>query len=189
MSKTLSSLTIELRQNPRLRAGLWLIAAILIGYVVILLNDYQVKLQLEHKNALNQLNQLQTIINQTQWLERATQANALRNQLEVKFWQANTKGLAQATFQEWLNTEMKRVQMIEGAYLRIMDSALEMPNYPEVWKVTARIDAPFTQQSLSRLLLAIAEQPLLIVTERLEIRHSNTPRFTLIVSAYFKAPG
>ncbi len=187
MSKTFSSLIIELRQNTRLRVGLWLIAAILIGYVVLLLNDYQVKLQQQHENALNQLYQLQTIINQTRWLERSSQAQALREQLEIKFWQANTKGLAQATFQEWLNTEMNRAQMLKNAYLRIMDSALEMPNYAEVWKVTARIDAPFTQQSLSQLLLAIAQQPLFIVTERLEIGNLNSPRFTLMVSAYFKA--
>jgi len=65
---------------------------------------------------------------------------------------------------------------------------LEMPNDTNAWKVTARIDAPFTQRSLNRLLFAIAQHPLFIVTERLEIRHSRTPRLTLIVSAYFKAP-
>jgi hypothetical protein len=187
MSKTFSSLSTELRKNTRLRAGLWLIVAILISYVVLLLNDYQVKLQLEHQNASTRLNQLQTITSQTQWLERAVQAQALRTQLEVKFWQANTQGLAQATFQKWLDTEMKRAKMIKKAYLRIK-SVLEMPNDTNAWIVTARIDAPFTPRSLNRLLFAIAQHPLFIVTERLEIRHSRTPRFTLIVSAYFKAP-
>ncbi len=187
MSKTFSSLSTELRKNTRLRAGLWLIVAISISYVVLLLNDYQVKLQQEHQSASTRLNQLQTITSQTQWLERAAQAQALRSQLQVKFWQANTQGLAQATFQKWLDTEMKRAKMIKKAYLRIK-SVLEMPNDTNAWKVTARIDAPFTQRSLNRLLFAIAQHPLFIVTERLEIRHSRTPRFTLIVSAYFKAP-
>ena len=187
MSKTFSSLSTELRKNTRLRAGLWLIVAISISYLVLLLNDYQVKLQQEHQSASTRLNQLQTITSQTQWLERAAQAQALRSQLQVKFWQANTQGLAQATFQKWLDTEMKRAKMIKKAYLRIK-SVLEMPNDTNAWKVTARIDAPFTQRSLNRLLFAIAQHPLFIVTERLEIRHSRTPRFTLIVSAYFKAP-
>jgi len=187
MSKTFSSLSTELRKNTRLRAGLWLIVAISISYLVLLLNDYQVKLQQEHQSASTRLNQLQTITSQTQWLERAAQAQALRSQLQVKFWQANTQGLAQATFQKWLDTEMKRAKLIKKAYLRIK-SVLEMPNDTNAWKVTARIDAPFTQRSLNRLLFAIAQHPLFIVTERLEIRHSRTPRFTLIVSAYFKAP-
>ncbi|HEC84966.1 MAG: hypothetical protein DRR08_13495 [Candidatus Parabeggiatoa sp. nov. 2] len=187
MSKTFSSLSTELRKNTRLRAGLWLIVAISISYLVLLLNDYQVKLQQEHQSASTRLNQLQTITSQTQWLERAAQAQALRSQLQVKFWQANTQGLAQATFQKWLDTEMKRAKLIKKAYLRIK-SVLEMPNDTNAWKVTARIDAPFTQRSLNRLLFAIAQHPLFIVTERLEIRHSRTPRLTLIVSAYFKAP-
>jgi len=136
MSKTFSSLSTELRKNTRLRAGLWLIVAISISYLVLLLNDYQVKLQQEHQSASTRLNQLQTITSQTQWLERAAQAQALRSQLQVKFWQANTQGLAQATFQKWLDTEMKRAKLIKKAYLRIK-SVLEMPNDTNAWKVTA----------------------------------------------------
>jgi hypothetical protein len=185
MSKTFSSLLTELRKNTRLRAGLWLIVALLISYIVLLLNDYQTQLQQAHQNALTRLNQLQTIANQTQWLERAAQAQTLRTQLEVKFWQANTQGLAQATFQKWLNTEMNRAQIKKKAHLRII-STIEMPKYTNVWKITARLDAPFTPQSLEMLLLAIAQHPLFVVTERLEIRHSRTPRFTLIINAYFQ---
>ena len=185
MSKTFSSLLTELRQNTRLRVGLWLIIALLISYLILRLNDYQIQLQLEYQNAFTRLNQLQTVANQTQWLERAAQAQTLRTQLEVKFWQANTQGLAQATFQKWLNTEMKRVQIKTDAHLRII-STLEMPKYTRVWKITARLDAHFTPQSLDMLLLAIAQHPLFVVTERLEIRHSRSPRFTLIINAYFQ---
>jgi len=185
MSKTFSSLLTELRKNTRLRAGLWLIIALLTSYIILRLNDYQIQLQQEYQNAFTRLNQLQTIANQTQWLERAAQAQTLRAQLEVKYWQANTQGLAQATFQKWLNTEMNRAQIKKEAHLRII-STIEMPKYINVWKITARLDAPFTPQSLKMLLLAIAQHPLFVVTERLEIRHSRTPRFTLIINAYFQ---
>ena len=185
MSKTFSSLLTELRKNTRLRVGLWFILGLLLSYVAIRLNDYQVQLQQTHQDAINRLNQLQDIANQTQWLKRAPKARALRTQLDVKFWQANTQGLAQATFQKWLNTQVNQAKM-EKAHVRIQ-STLELSRMSNVWKITARLDASFTPDSLHKLLLAMAEYPQFIVTERLEIRNKNrVARFTLIVSAYFQ---
>jgi hypothetical protein len=182
MAKGLSSVVAELRQNSRLRAGLWLIIAILLGYSVVLLDDYQSQLKKAYQDSLTRLNQLRGIVQETQWVERALQAKELREQLEVKFWQANSPGLAQAQFQKWLNSQMERARL-EKAYLR-MESTLEMPKFPQVWRVTARIDANFEADKLNILLLAIADYPLFIVTDKLEIR--NITRFTYIVTAYFK---
>jgi len=133
-------------RSIRLRVGLWFIIVLSLSYIVLLLNDYQETLQQEHQNTLKRLNQLQNIAHQNQWLERASQTQALRTQLEVKFWQANTSGLAQATFQKWLDTEVHRANMKKNN-LRIL-SALELPKQPNIWKITARLDANFTPQSL-----------------------------------------
>ena len=185
LSKTFSLLVTELRKNTRLRAGLWFIIGLLLSYIILLLNDYQGTLQQAHQNAIKRLNQLQSVAHQTQWLERASQAKALRTQLEVKFWHANTQGLAQATFQKWLDTQVNSAKM-EKANLRIQ-STFALPKQPNIWKITARLDASFTRQSLHQLLLAMAKHPQFIVTERLEIRNQNRiSRFTLIVSAYFQ---
>jgi len=182
MAKGLSSVIAELRQNTRLRTGLWLIIAILLGYGVVLLDDYQSQLKKTYQETLTRLNQLRDLVQQTQWVERAVEAKKLRDQLEVKFWQANSPGLAQAKFQKWLNSQMERAKL-EKAYLR-MESTLEMPKLPKIWRVTARIDANFQADKLNLLLLAVADHPLFIVTDRLEIRHAN--RFTYVVTAYFK---
>jgi len=185
LSKTFSLLVTELRKNTRLRAGLWFIIGLLLSYITLLLNDYQGTLQQAHQNAIKRLNQLQSVAHQTQWLERASQAKALRTQLEVKFWHANTQGLAQATFQKWLDTQVNSAKM-EKANLRIQ-STFALPKQPNIWKITARLDASFTTQSLHQLLLAMAKHPQFIVTERLQIRNQNRiARFTLIVSAYFQ---
>ena len=185
LSKTFSLLVTELRKNTRLRAGLWFIIGLLLSYITLLLNDYQGTLQQAHQNAIKRLNQLQSVAHQTQWLERASQAKALRTQLEVKFWHANTQGLAQATFQKWLDTQVNSAKM-EKANLRIQ-STFALPKQPNIWKITARLDASFTRQSLHQLLLAMAKHPQFIVTERLQIRNQNRiARFTLIVSAYFQ---
>lgn len=185
LSKTFSLLVTELRKNTRLRAGLWFIIGLLLSYIILLLNDYQGTLQQAHQNAIKRLNQLQSVAHQTQWLERASQAKALRTQLEVKFWHANTQGLAQATFQKWLDTQVNSAKM-KKANLRIQ-STFALPKQPNIWKITARLDASFTTQSLHQLLLAMAKHPQFIVTERLQIRNQNRiARFTLIVSAYFQ---
>ncbi len=181
-----SSLFTELRKNTRLRVGLWLIIGLFLGYLSLLLNDYLVELQGVHQNKLNRLYQAQNINRQSQWLERAPKAQALRTKLYRKFWQANTQGLAQATLQKWFDTQINRIKM-KKAYLRIQ-STFELPNIPHIWKITARLDANFKPKELNKLLLAMAKQPLLIVTERLEIRNKKrNPRFTLIVNAFFSS--
>ena len=118
-------------------------------------------------------------------MERATKAKILRDTLETKFWQASTQGLAQATFQKWLDMEIAKTKM-EKAYLRI-ESSSAVPNEPDLTKVTARLDANFIIKQLSSLLLATAKSPFFVIIERLEIRNENrAPRFTLIISGYFE---
>lgn len=178
----------EFLKNVRLRIGIWLIVALLLTYLVTLFSDYQRQLQENYTGVLNRLTQLQTLAQQTAWRDRANQAQALRNQLETRLWQAETKGLAQATVQKWLSGEVERIKF-EQPYLQV-EAATESLKYPGLWVVTARLDATFEAQSFESLLLAIVEYPSMTVTERLEIRQIglSVPKFTLILSAYFMAP-
>ena len=180
-----STLIIELRQNTRLRVGIWLIVALLLSYLTLLFNDYNAQIKQDYHNALTRFNQLQTLSQQTFWLERANQAQTLRTQLETRLWQADTKGLAQATFQKWLKTQADRATL-ENVRLQV-EPALDVPHHSHLWQVTARLQARFTPNSLNMLLLAIAKQLQLTVIERLEVRQ-NQPRITVIIHAYFQAP-
>jgi len=178
------SLISELRRNNRLRVGLWAIFAILLTYMVLVLNDYHKQLQDDHAKAQARLNQLQTIAKQTQWTERANQAKELRTQLTARLWQADTKGLAQAIFQTWLQEEIFFAKI--GKPILNVKEAVNVPKYP-LWQVTAKLKAPFVPKGLFSLLREIAKNPRLTVTERLEIRHHvRKPTFTLVVSAYFQ---
>jgi hypothetical protein len=184
MPQALSQLLIEMRKNTRLRFGLWFIIAILITYVILVLNDYQVELKRDYQNALTRLNQLQALAQQTQWPERALQVQDLRTQLEARLWQANTKGLAQAIFQSWLQEEMFFAQ-VKQPRLKV-ENAVEVPKNPNLWRVSAELKGIFVQKRFYSLLLEIAKSPRTIVTERLDIRQSSPPRFTLVLVAYFK---
>jgi hypothetical protein len=184
MSQVLSQFVTELRKNTRLRFGLWFIIAIIMTYSILVLNDYHVQLKQDYHTALTRLNKLQGLAKQTLWPERAVQVQDLRTQLEARLWQANTKGLAQAIFQSWLQEEVFFAQ-IKQSRLQV-ETAIEVPKNPNLWYVSAEVKGIFVQKRFYSLLLEIAKSPRTIVTERLDIRQSSPPRFTLILKAYFK---
>ena len=188
MPPFISSLITELRRNTRLRVGVWAIVAIILTYTVMVVNDYHKQLQADYDKALAHLNQLQSIAKQTQWAERASKAQELRTQLAARLWQADTKGLAQAIFQTWLQEEIFFAR-IEKPQLHV-EEAVDVAKYPQFWQVTAKLKGAFVPKRLISLLSAIAKHPQLVVTERLNIRHHRKkPTFIFIVSAYFQAPG
>ncbi len=175
----------EFRKNHRLRIGMWLIIGILMFYGVQQLNIYFQQLKKAHLSAVEQLNQLYEIAQQAEWTERAVQAKALSEQLKARLWKADTKGLAQATFQQWLNTKVSKLQL-KTRSLQV-ESAINVRNIPNVWRVNAKLYATFTPKNLNLFLLAIANNPQLIVTESLEIRAGSNPNFTIVLGAYFQA--
>lgn len=186
VKQTLILVLDELKINPRLRLGSWLIIALLIGYFALLLRDYQSQLVQDYQRALERLDHLQTVARQTQWAERAQQAKILRSQLEASLWQANTQGLAQATFQQWLKTQLDNSK-VENAHLQVKP-AVNVPQRENLWMVQAQVDANFSAPTLERFLAIMAKHPLLVVTEHLEIRRQGKlSLFRLLVSAYFQA--
>ncbi len=181
------SLLSELRQNFRLRLGVWVILALTMSYVVLVLNDYRKHLQQDYQEALTRLHQLHLIAKQTQWSQRAKQAQELRGQLEARLWQANSKGLAQAMIQSWLQEEVYFARIEEPRSQ--VETAQVVPKHPQLWQVTAKLDGIFVPKRLQSLLSTIGQSRQLVIIERLDIRYSNTSRFTLVFSAYFAATG
>lgn len=183
MLKFLTPFIIELRNNTRLRMGVWLIIGLLLSYSIMLLNDYRLKTQQEYNSVVEQLSQLKTIANQSQWLDRTTEIQQVREQIQAKLWHANTKGLAQATFQQWLRTISEQIDI----KLLQVDPALDVPKYVDVWQVTAKLRGDFTKQNLTAFLLQIDTNPSLVVTEMLDVYESKEVlKLVIIVTAYFQ---
>ncbi|MBE9561406.1 MAG: hypothetical protein IMF12_00900, partial [Proteobacteria bacterium] len=175
----------ELRNNTRLRLGVWLIIGLLLGYSIMLLNDYRLKTQQEYTTVVARLSQLETIANQSQWLDRTTEIRQVRKKVQGQLWQANTKGLAQATFQQWLRTITKQLK-IDTKRLQV-DPALDVSKYNDVWQVTAKIRGNFTRKNLTDFLLKIATNPSIVVIEMLDVYESKEQlRFVVIIKAYFR---
>ncbi|HHB92594.1 MAG TPA: hypothetical protein ENK59_05210 [Thioploca sp.] len=149
----------------------------------MLLNDYQVKKLQNYKAVVERLSQLKTIANQSQWTDRAIEIQRVREQLQAKLWQANTKGLAQATFQQWLRTVSKQMNIKR---LQV-DPTLNVAKYTDVWQVTAKLRGQFNKQDLTKLLLEIANHPSIVVTEMLDVYESRDQlKFVIILKAYFR---
>ncbi len=183
MFELFAQLTNELRQNPRLRIGLGIIVALLLTYGLSRLHVYEKQLQQNYQEVTGRWQQLKEVAGQTQWANHAQQAVVLREQLEQQLWQANTKGMAQAVLQTWLQEEIFFAQ-IKDAGLK-MQTTLSVPKYPNLWQISAELQADFEPKTLQKLLLAIEGYEKLTVVERLEIRYASRSRMTLGVTAYF----
>jgi hypothetical protein len=182
-----SQLLTELRQNIRLRVGVWLIIVILMSYTILRLNDYNKRLYQEYQEAAIHLNHLQTVANQTYWEERSQQALNSRYHLEGRLWEASTKGLAQATFQKWLNTQLTKAKIDENVNLKV-DRAKDVANVANVWQVTAKLEANFEAKNFNLLLAALTKNLQLTTIERLNIRLIRKRlKFSLIIVAFFQA--
>ena len=187
MLKLINLFLKELRQNQRLRVGSGLIVIILIIYMMLGLNDYYYRLQQDYYNAVTQLTQLQTVVTQKFWLDRAAQTQQSLTEFEARLWQANTKGLAQATFQKWFNDQVNLAK-INNTRLTV-DPAIKVEQPAYLWQVTLQLEGQFEAKKLHNLLLAIAQNIQITVTERLDIIPlTSRPKFTLIITAYFQAP-
>lgn len=175
----------ELRQNTRLRIGVELIFCILAIYFLLVLSDYQVKVENEYNEIAKQFLQLQKVTAQTEWKERAEQAHTVRVELEDKLWISNSKGLAEADFQAWLLMQAKLAK-IEAPSLKT-ESTTEIDN-GKLWRVVGRMEGKFSPNSLNQLLLTMSQNPHIIVVEKLDIQNrGDFLSFTLIAAAYFQA--
>jgi hypothetical protein len=179
------SLLKELRNNARLRIGLGVIAVIVASYLFLLLDEYRQKLQTEHQSLVKRLAQLESVTQQTQWTQHASDARALLVQLEDKLWRANSKGLAQANLQAWLDAQVKAATIAETRLT--MESTVDSTKYENLWQVTAQINGNFTAQSLDKLLLAFTKNPQWVIVDRLEIYRTKPAKFLLVVTAFFQA--
>lgn len=173
----------EWRRNLRLRLGVLALAVILAGYAALVLNDELKPLRAEHQRLRQQLAGVRTLAEQRFWEERLNAARTLRVQLEGRLWQAESRGLANADVQNWVNAQLKAAKIVATRIQ--VEPARELVDHPGLWEVTARIEGPLTLANLRELLRGLEGDPRLTVIERLEAQGSP-PRFALGLKAYFQ---
>jgi len=179
-----NALISELKQNTRLRIGVWLILAILAGYGLMLLDEERQSLAKEHESKLGHLTRLKGVVSQTQWTQRIQQINQVKVFFEEKLWRANTKGLAEADVQSWLDFRTKK---LENSRVKV-ENAVDMDNQSNLWMVSADVRADFTPKAFQQLLYNLYFNQWLVVERSNVSNKGNKPRFSVGVRVYFQKP-
>lgn len=183
----MNALISELRSNHRLRLGLWAILLILGVYGLLLVDDERQRLNKEYASQMEHLNKLFTVVGQTEWQERATQAESIYQQLSAKLWKAKSKGLAQAGFQTWLEQTALQAK-INKPRIQVQP-LLNPPGMPDLWQVTAKLEGEVQEEALKNFLFHLEQNPQWVLVERLEIMQGYQGRFSVFVSAFFTLGG
>lgn len=198
LSESLSPFLAEIKANPRLRLGLWLIIGIAWIYCLLLLRDEVQRAGNEHQAFAKKVARTLAQASQNEWLERAESAQAMQLQHESRLWREGTIGLAQAGFQDWLNLVVQQSGLTrpvltvaaqeESASEKTAAGAKGNDNASSLWKITAKLSFDFTPKNLYELMARLAGHDRQIVVETLVIRSVPAPRAEMMLVAYFQKP-
>ena len=187
----------ELRNNPRLRWGMWLIVGIFWLYAVILLSETLQEQQERYRTTAQAVSRLRAQLAQPEWVSRAESAKTMAVQLEGRLWQAPTSGLAQAAFQDWLNAALAKagavhpvitvtvIDEIDTAQINpAQDTGTTTP--PDLWKITAKLGFGFDAATLLDFLDQIENNDREIVVNSITVRKEPSGHVEMELNAYFQ---
>lgn len=183
----------ELKNNPRLGVGVVAIAVLLCFYGVLVLKDMAAQEARAYADLTARVARMEAAAKDTVWLRRAEETTATLLEMESQMWRAPTQGLAQASFQDWLN-QMAQQSKIANASITVVaqddlgarqDGATGAEAF---WKVGARISFDFSPQVFYALLAGVIGHDRRIVVEALTIRGAPQPKAELQLAAYFEKP-
>lgn len=166
-SPDLTELLEQWQQTPRLRIGAMVILIIIFFLCLDSLASYKIEIEQDYLTTEKKHQKLQNIAQQ-QWGEKAEQTRASLIEFEQNLWQAETKGLAQANIQSWLNREIK----IEGLKTNV-SSATELVETSQLWQVDIKIKGSMSWQQLINLLGLIELNPHNMLIKALTIQASK----------------
>lgn len=185
LRRAAGSLGAEYAGNARLRWGIRLAVAIVLGYGILVQSERLAALHLDYSAETARLAKAQALLERRDWPERLEAERTAHRNVESMFWRADTEGLAQARLQSALSGIVEPLALRNP---RIRSGVSQpVPHLPGVWRVQTRLNAAYSPGVELQALHALATQPKKLIVERLELsRHDRRDsRLMLIVSAYF----
>lgn len=187
----------QLRDNSRLRWGVILIMGIFWLYAILLLRETLQEENQRHHAAGQAIARLSTQLAQPEWTSRVTPAKVMAVQLEGMLWQAPTSGLAQAAFQDWLNTALTQVgaarpqitvtvldEIVAGAPEQSQAGAAATP--ADLWKIKAKLSIEFNAATVMGFLKLIENNPKQIVVGMFKVSKEPFPHVEMELYAHFQ---
>ena len=178
----------ELAASPRLRAGVWSIVAILLGYWVFVPHAARVdEAATGYAGEHARLVRARELLARQDWQQRLDAAAATEVQLGERFWHADNEGLAQAQLRTALEDMARQVRLAPR-----IDVGLSQPvaGVPDLWQVQVQITGTASLEGALRLVDAFARHPQVLVEERLSfnrvrVQRQDQIRIDGLLSAYF----
>ncbi|MDD9997445.1 MAG: hypothetical protein OXQ89_06825, partial [Rhodospirillaceae bacterium] len=166
----------------RLRAGVWLIAAVVLFYVALVQSDRVTAAYEEFAAEAGRLARAEGLLEREDWPQLLEAERAANQALEAAFWKADTEGLAQAQLQAALAGIAGRLDLRE---VRIQPGLIQpVPEVQGVWRVQAQFSASYDSGAQLQVLYALATHPNKLVVDRLDMVRGRA-RLVAILSAYF----
>ncbi len=198
LTESVTSLIAKIQDNPRLRLGVLLIIGIIWLYGLLILRDESRLAASQYQTVAKKVARLQAEANQSEWAARVEPVRALQLELESRMWHEGTIGLAQATFQDWLNQAVQQSNLVRAVVsvaaqednTQDKNTAVKTPPAPnpDIWKVSAKIGFDFTPKGLYALIGRLEDHDKQIIIESLVVRSLPLPRADMVLVAYFQKP-
>ena len=172
----------ELADKPRLRAGVWLIAGIVLVYCLLAQADRLADAYREYTRQTDGLARVESALIRNDWPQLLEAEKQNQQQLQAALWRADTPGQAQAQLQQTIRT------MIDGLDLRkprIRPGITQpVPELPGVVRVQVELVCRYHNAAALELLNAVAISPTRLVVDRLVLRRESG-YMEMLLSAYF----
>ncbi len=182
--QALKNMLQELEANTRLRVGLWAIVAILLLYASLVLNDVREELETEFLRLNEKVRDVSSVSAQRSWLIQADESRVLKMQAESSLWSSRSEGLAQATFQTWVD------QQLSGVHVKNVRTSMlpveEKTGIIDLWEVSLRIQGEAEPAELQRLLFKMESLDKVTIIETLKIYNDRRKAFDLTATAWFR---
>ncbi len=194
VSRSIDKVSQEIAGNERLRwllclSGLVLYLALLL-YASGLSDDAQRSLELSQ----SQFARIKVQTEDTQWPERAAEAEQLVADLEKRLWPGETPGLAEAGFERWIRrtfeeygVQVRQVQLTRGPALEDRGD-FTTTNLPSIQRIRAKIISPLNEPALVNFLNDSANHQAWVVVEQLIVRPGRNARLEMDLATLFKTP-
>lgn len=172
------------RGNRRLRFAALVVLAILALHALDALRTQRDAVAEQHATDMRLREQLELIGAQPEWVDRAAEAEAELEVLQRQLRAMASPGQAQAEVHSWLS-EFAVTAGVDNPVIRLQD-VLEVPGYPELMQVLARLDGRLPAFGHAAFVRGLSLGLPWVQVERLEVGDEASPRIGVVVRSYYR---
>ena len=185
---SLDNIKAEVRDNFRLRLGLWLTLLILLIWVSLVWSDINYDFYKSRRALQQDALTLQDIESADVWAGRLDRASRQLSKSRSRLWSADSEGLARAKLQAELANLVPSGE--GGSQVVKVGSAQAVADVESVSRLRARVGVSLTPQAMYELLQNLDRSEHLVVVDQLNMKWvRGNWSVELMISAFFSSEG